>query len=146
LYLAAGFDIEPNAALLGRMILTGSGNIAPRLHIGEGSVIACGIVFNLDGEIRIGRSVSISPDVKLYTATHSIGFGTCRRNPAVKIAPVTIEDGVWVGMDSLIMPGVVLGQGCVVSAGSVVTRSVAPNTLVSGNPATMQKELPFGDR
>ena len=60
--------------------------------------------------------------------------------------PIVVEDGVWVGMHSLILPGVTLGRGCVVSAGSVVAQDVPPNTLVAGNPATVQQNLPFGNR
>jgi acetyltransferase-like isoleucine patch superfamily enzyme len=146
IYCLAGCKICRGATMLGRVTLSGTGNIARRLQIGEGSIIAPGVVFNLDGEIRIGRNVSIGPSVKLCTATHTIGFGSRRMAPTVRAAHVVIEDGVWVGMDSLILPGVVLGRGCVVSAGSVVTRSVPPNTLVAGNPAVVQKELPFGDR
>lgn len=48
---------------------------------------------------------------------------------------VTIEDGVYVGAYSQIMPGVTIGNGALVAAGSVVTKSVAPHTVVGGNPA-----------
>ncbi len=46
-----------------------------------------------------------------------------------------IEDGAWIGMRSMIMPGVRLGEGCVVAAGSIVTKAVPPYTIVGGNPA-----------
>ena len=145
-YRLAGCRIDNAVTLVGRLTLLGSGNIANRLHIGEGSIIAQGVLFGLDGEIRVGRNVSISPYVKLYTATHNLGFGSRRMGHNVTTKPITIEDGVWVGLDCLILPGVTLGQGCVVSAGSVVAADVPPNTLVSGNPASVQKQLPFGDR
>lgn len=54
---------------------------------------------------------------------------------AGKSAPVVIEDDVFIGMNALILKGVRLGAGCVVGAGSVVSRDVAPGTTVSGNPA-----------
>lgn len=146
LYRLAGCDIAPRVAILGKLRLLGNGPIAPRLCIGEGSLIAPGVTFGLDGHITIGRNVSISPQVTLYTATHALGFGSRRMSAAVAMKPIVVEDGVWIGMQSLILCGVTLGQGCVVSAGSVVTQDVPPNTLVAGNPATVQKNLPFGDR
>jgi acetyltransferase-like isoleucine patch superfamily enzyme len=56
---------------------------------------------------------------------------------AGKAAPVIIEDDVFIGMNALILKGVRLGAGCVVGAGSVVSRDVAPGTTVAGNPATL---------
>lgn len=56
-------------------------------------------------------------------------------------APVVIEDDVWIGMKSCIMKGVRIGRGAVVAAGSIVTRDVAPFTLVAGNPAREVKKL-----
>ena len=49
--------------------------------------------------------------------------------------PITIEDDVFIGMNSLILKGVTLSEGCVVGAGSVVSRDVPPRTIVAGNPA-----------
>ena len=145
-YRLAGCDIGPRASVLGRPRLLGSGAVAGRLHLGEGSLVAPGVIFGLDGEITVGRNVSISPQVTLYTATHALGFGSQRMNPAMTPKPIVVEDGVWIGMRALILPGVTLGQGCVVSAGAVVTLDVPPNTLVAGNPATVQQKLPFGNR
>ena len=46
-----------------------------------------------------------------------------------------IEDGVWIGMRAMIMPGIKIGEGAVIAAGSIVTKNVPPYTLVAGNPA-----------
>lgn len=56
--------------------------------------------------------------------------------------PVVIEDDVFIGMQCLILKGVHLGSGCVVGAGSVVTRDVPPRTIVAGNPARVVRVLP----
>jgi len=56
-----------------------------------------------------------------------------------------IEDAVWIGMRSLILPGIRLGEGCVVAAGSVVTKDVPPYTIVGGNPAKIIKKR-FDDK
>jgi acetyltransferase-like isoleucine patch superfamily enzyme len=56
-------------------------------------------------------------------------------------APVRIERNVWIGIGAIILPGVTIGEGSIISAGSVVTRDVPPNYLVAGNPARHIKEL-----
>jgi len=53
-------------------------------------------------------------------------------------APIRIEDDVWIGTHSVILPGVVIGKGAVIGAGAIVTREVLPFTVVAGVPA---KEL-----
>jgi len=59
----------------------------------------------------------------------------------VKIKPVRICDKAWIGFNSLILKGVTIGEGAIVGAGSVVTRDVAPFTIVAGNPARVVSEM-----
>ncbi len=59
----------------------------------------------------------------------------------VSSAPIVIEDDVWIGARSTILKGVRIGRGAVVAAASVVTRDVAPFTLVAGNPAKVIRQL-----
>jgi acetyltransferase-like isoleucine patch superfamily enzyme len=63
--------------------------------------------------------------------------------PKLRTAPVIISDNVWIGMNAIILKGVTIGENSVVAAGSVVTKSVPPNTVVAGNPAEAVKK--FGD-
>ena len=58
-----------------------------------------------------------------------------------EIAPVAIANNVWIGMNSIILKGVSIGEGAVVGAGSVVTKDVAAYSVVAGNPAQVIKKL-----
>jgi acetyltransferase-like isoleucine patch superfamily enzyme len=59
----------------------------------------------------------------------------------VSTNPVTIEDDVWVGANAVILPGVTIGNHCVVAAGAVVTKEVPPHSLVAGVPAKVIKNI-----
>ena len=61
--------------------------------------------------------------------------------PPIRTAPVRIADNVWIGMNAVILKGVTIGENAVVAAGSVVSKSVAANTVVAGNPAVVVKQL-----
>ncbi|HKS04626.1 MAG TPA: acyltransferase [Chthoniobacterales bacterium] len=61
--------------------------------------------------------------------------------PKLKTAPVKLCDNVWIGMNAVILKGVTIGENSVVAAGAVVTKSVGPNVVVAGNPATVVKEF-----
>jgi maltose O-acetyltransferase len=88
---------------------------------------------DLDGRggISIGDRVSISAYSKIFSASHD----PSTPDFAYVVRPVSLGDYVWIGTGALILPGVALGEGCVVAAGSVVTRDVAPFDIVAGNPA-----------
>ena len=58
--------------------------------------------------------------------------------------PTTIGDGAWIGMRAMLMPGVTIGEGAIIAAGAVVTRDLAPYTVVGGNPAQVIK-MRFAD-
>jgi acetyltransferase-like isoleucine patch superfamily enzyme len=140
---AEGAHIARGVAVLGRVDIVGPHGAAQRLHIGEGTLIGPNVTFCLDERITIGCGVSIGPKVMLYTATHALGPETRRMSRVVAAHPIVVEDGAWVGLAAIVLPGVCLGRGCVVSAGAVVTKNVPPNTLVAGNPAIVVQELPF---
>jgi acetyltransferase-like isoleucine patch superfamily enzyme len=145
-YRLAGCQIAPGVSIQGPLIFLGRGSPGRRLRVGEGSNIGPHVTFGLDATITTGRNVNIAPGATLHTATHALGFGSRRMRPDVIARPIAIGDGAWIGAGSLILPGVTVGAGSVVSAGAVVERDVPPNTLVSGNPATVVGHLPFGDR
>lgn len=84
--------------------------------------------------ITIGNNVQITHGVSIHT--HGGGHAIRRTIPDFDVfGKVIIEDWAYVGAFSQIMPGVTIGEGAIVAAGSIVTKSVAPHTVVGGNPA-----------
>lgn len=83
------------------------------------------------GGIIIGTNVSISAEVTILTADHDPQSSSFDG----RLRPVIIGDRVFIGTRALILPGVTLGEGCVVAAGSVVTKDVNAYSIVAGVPA-----------
>lgn len=100
-------------------------------RVGARTWINRGCCLDLRGGLDIGSDVSISPEVMILTAAHDLNDPQF----ALTVAPVVIEDNVWIGSRVTIMPGVTIGRGAVVAAGAVVARDVAPLAVVGGVPA-----------
>ena len=84
--------------------------------------------------ITIGSHVQVTRSVSMYT--HGGGNVVRRQIPDFDcFGKIVIEDWAYIGSESLIMPGVTIGEGALVAAGSVVTKSVPPGMVVGGNPA-----------
>lgn len=127
------WDLHPTASvLMGQQVqMAGLRASGALVSIGEGSVINQGCLLYTTGGLRIGKQVSVSAGVWLVTGTHDFnapGF------PA-RFYPITIDDYAWIGSRATILAGVHIGAGAVVMAGAVVTRDVAPYTIVGGVPA-----------
>jgi acetyltransferase-like isoleucine patch superfamily enzyme len=145
-YRMGGCRIEHGVTIQGPLVLLGSGPRVDRLRIGEGTIVAPFVTFGLDAEVAIGRRVSIGPGAAFHTGTHAIGFASRRMQLATIADGITVEDGAWIGAHSVVLPGVTVGRGSIVSAGAVVTENVPANVLVAGNPATVREALPFANR
>ncbi|PIR63812.1 MAG: acyltransferase [Candidatus Pacebacteria bacterium CG_4_9_14_3_um_filter_40_12] len=84
-----------------------------------------------NGGLSIGNHVDIASEVMFWTSQHDITDA----NFAPIEEKIIVEDYVFIGPRSIILPGVTIGRGAIVAAGSVVTKSVEPNTIVAGVPA-----------
>jgi maltose O-acetyltransferase len=146
-YRQAGFNVGPGVAIMGNVDMVGGGpEFYDRLILGPYAIVGNHVTINVDEEVRIGRNVSISPYVRIYTGTHQIGPGSNRKLPHVVAKPVVVEDGCWIGLGAMILPGVTVGHGSIVGAGAVVTQDVPPDSYVEGNPARVARKLPWGNR
>lgn len=106
-----------------------------RLTIGPNSVVNNSCYLDNRAGIQIGENVSIAHSVRIYTMGHDIhspDFAAVGRG-------VVIEDFAVLFANVLVMPGVTIGEGAVVYAGSVVSRDVPPLAVVAGNPAGVIK-------
>jgi len=111
------------------------------IEIGNDVFIGPGAKFLADRSvIRIGNKVLFGPNVTIIGGDHNASvIGEFMHDVKIKRpeddADVTVEDDVWVGGGATILKGVRLGRGCIVAAGSIVTREVSPYSIVAGVPA-----------
>jgi len=109
------------------------------MRVGRNVFINQNCTFYDLGGLDIADDVMIGPNVSIITAGHPLEPSQRR---AVTIGkPITIERNVWIAAGATIIGGVTVGENSVVAAGSVVTRNVAPNTLVGGNPARVIRTI-----
>jgi putative colanic acid biosynthesis acetyltransferase WcaF len=122
--------------------------------IGNGVIVRANVNISFPWRLTVGNHVWIGEDVDIlslaqvtiesnvcisqraYLCTGSHGFR--REDFKLKVAPITVRTGSWIAAASFIAPGVEIGSGAVVSAGSVVFENVPPNSLVRGNPAVAE--------
>ncbi len=114
----------------------------PKLHIGDHTSINYATEISVEQSVEIGKYCQIAGETKIFdNNSHSIHWENDRRMNRNDVAPVKIEDHVWIGMRSIILKGVTIGRGAVVAAGSVVTKDVPAMTVVGGNPAKVLKKI-----
>ncbi|MCI8842070.1 MAG: acetyltransferase, partial [Oscillibacter sp.] len=93
----------------------------------------------------IGSRVYIAPRVCIYTVNHPM-VPEVRNTDLEYGRPVTIEDNVWIGGNVVILPGVTIGEGAVIAAGSIVTQDIPPRVVAGGNPCRVIRPLTETDR
>ncbi|MEZ8630190.1 sugar O-acetyltransferase [Vibrio lentus] len=110
------------------------------IEIGDDTFINMNAVM-LDGaNIKIGNNVLIGPSAQFYTPSHSLDYRS-RRKWETFCLPITIEDDVWIGGNSVINQGVTIGARSVIAANSVVNSDVPPDCLYGGTPAKLIRHL-----
>ena len=108
------------------------------IKIGKNVFINACCRFQDQGGIEIGDGSLIGHNTTIATLNHD--FNPLKRQNLTP-SPVKIGKNVWIGSDCTILPGVEIGDGAIIGAGSVVTKSVPKNTIAVGNPARVIKEI-----
>lgn len=115
-------------------------NAVGDVTIGDNTRI--GIHSTIIGPVCIGHHVNLAQGIVVTALNHQFGNTALRVDQqGISTKPVVIGDDVWIGANSVILPGVTIGSHCVVAAGAVVTKDVPSNTVVGGIPAKVLKTL-----
>lgn len=114
------------------VLITGAENV----RLGQYVSVNDGVIIqSCEGcEISIGDQVTLSYGAKLITGGLIIGTGGASHGIHLS-KPIIVESSVWIGAGAILLPGICVGTGAIVAAGSVVTRNVEPHTTVGGVPA-----------
>lgn len=109
-------------------------------HIGKGCFINHNAYLMDGGGIWIGDNVFIGPSCGLYTAVHPLL--PSERNRGLELTkPIHIGSDCWLGASVVVLPGVTIGEGAVIGAGSVVAKDIPPHTIAVGNPARVMRKI-----
>lgn len=114
-----------------------------RLTIGDHFSVNCRVMIDAsdNGEVEIGRDVSIGPNVVIRASNHNYkSRGLPINKQGHSGGKIVIGDDVWIGSNCVILPGAVIGEGSVIGAGAVVNKIIPPYSLAAGVPAKVIKE------
>jgi len=136
----AGMTIGRSSLVQGPIRITGEGNPCEQISIGTFTLISGSLHCDIGAPLHIGNRVRIGYDVSLLTVDHRVGPEAMRSGDR-KFGSIEIGDGAWLASRVVVLPGIRIGAGAIVAAGSVVTRDVPPNALIAGVPARVVRDL-----
>lgn len=128
----AGAAVGSNVRVVSsaRFYLTGDLKIGDGTWIGHEALIVGG-----DAEVVIGMNVDIGPRVTIATGTHELFTIPGRAAGRGYSLPISIEDGVWIGVGATVLGSAIVGRSSMIGAGSLVRGNVEPGCIVAGVPA-----------
>ncbi|MEM6961106.1 MAG: acyltransferase [Myxococcota bacterium] len=137
---------HPENVHIGRNVYVGhyailKGYYNSRLEIGDETWIGQQVFLHSAGGLSIGPKVGIGPGVKIITSVHEdSGVDVPILDSPLRFAKVLLEEGCDIGVGTVILPGVTVGRGAQIGAGSVVTRDVPEYTIAAGSPARVVRD------
>lgn len=109
------------------------------IEIGENFYANVNCVILDEAKVKFG-DMFIAPNCGFYTAGHP--FDVAQRNRGLEYAqPVTIGSNIWIGAQVCVLPGVTIGDNCVIGAGRLVNKDIPTNTMAAGNPCCVIRKL-----
>lgn len=140
-----GIYIGENVTIKDNTIIECTGvfnELGETLVIGNNVGIAQGCFIQVRGKVIIGNDVIMGPGVMIFSENHNYeNSNILIRNQGTNRKGILIKDNVWIGANSKILDGVTLEENSVVAAGSVVTKSFPPNSIIAGIPAKKIKNI-----
>jgi len=130
-------EIRPYCTIIGtKNVIIGNNVIIP-----NGTTLGS-LPGNKDSIIYIEDDVLLGPNVAIYSSTHNFkDVNKPIKNQGYNVAITTLKSGCWIGINSVILPGVTIGKNSVVAANSVVNKDVPDFTVVGGCPAKIIKKI-----
>ena len=135
-----GYEIDRSAC-----IWAGASIRSKRIRVGRNVFINVGFFYDGFDQLEIGDNVRMGQFVRVITASHAIGPETQRCQIATVSKPVKIGAGSWIGCNVTLLPGADVAEGCVIGAGSVVTKPTEKNGLYVGLPARLVRLIDQDD-
>ena len=129
-------SVEERCSLEHGIYLNAAGGHSAGLAIiiGAGTFIGSGCEFNAIEAVRIGRNCLIASGSRFIDHNHGTDLGTPMKLQPEVSAAILLGSDVWIGANCVVLKGVTIGDGAIVAAGSIVTKSVEPYTIVGGAP------------
>jgi acetyltransferase-like isoleucine patch superfamily enzyme len=115
--------------------------------IGDNTRIV-GTCIHAQESIQIGKNCLIAGNCQIVDSSgHELSFDNVKNRIKTlgKTRPIVIEDNVWIGANTFVLPGVTIGEGSVIGAGSIVVSNIPPYSIARGNPAVVIKTYPPND-
>ena len=140
MYRAGGLKNHRDSSIQSGLHVTGN-----LLTVGRGTTINHGCLIDCRAEVHIGERCGIAYGVSLITAGHNSDDPKCRAGIET-YRSIRIGNGVWLGSNAVVLPGVTIGDGAVIGAGAVVTKNCEPHSYYAGVPAILVRDLPSDDK
>lgn len=115
------------------------------IRIGDGTFIGTGCEFNISTGLTIGPACLIAAGSRFVDHDHGTATSAIMKGQVETASPIVLGSDVWIGANTVVLKGVSIGNGAIVAAGSVVTRSVEPYSIVAGIPARRLSERTPGE-
>jgi acetyltransferase-like isoleucine patch superfamily enzyme len=130
-YLASGRNF---VSLTGRPKINGFCRFGAKLILGVNTNFNGARTYG-GGKIYIGDNFHSGVGLKILTQSHNYSGESIPYDRTIIVKDVLIGDNVWLGMDVMVLPGVKIGEGAIIQAGSVVSKSIPELAIAGGNPA-----------
>ena len=115
------------------------------IRVGDGTFIGTGCEFNISTGLTIGTACLIAAGSRFVDHDHGTATSAIMKGQVETASPIVLGSDVWIGANAVVLKGVHIGNGAIVAAGSVVTRSVEAYSIVAGVPARRLSERAPGE-